>query len=252
MSRASVIADRFGGGSGGRAAWTALAVAASAPSERRRKATRGDDSDGAAPPVAEVDDRTLAAAQRHDRAAFGLIVARYQDRLRLLAYHQLHDRHLAQDAVQDTFVKAWRGLPDFRRGACLGTWLYRIAYRTCVDYERRRARRPEVADAGDLQASAPATPDDAVIERTELARVLDELPATQRLVVLLVDREGLDYRTVARILSVSPGTVCSRLSRARAALRRALRDDDERADCGEGAGDAAPRRSPASASEAAP
>jgi len=220
VSRVTVIVD--GCGVGGSIARPELAPGTS-PARSRRRDTSGGDACGVAPSAtAEVDDITLAAAQRHDRAAFSRIVACYQDRLRLLAYHHLHDRHLAQDAVQDTFVKAWLALPRFRRGASLGTWLYRIAYTTCIDYERRRARRPEVAAEAALESPELAASNGEAHEHSDLARVLGDLPATQRLVVLLVDREGLDYRTVARIMAISPGTVCSRLSRARKALRHAL------------------------------
>lgn len=164
-----------------------------------------------------------------DREAFGEVVRRHDDRLRALAFKLLGgDRHRMDDALQEAYVRAYRALPRFRRDADLGSWLYRIAYNACVDELRRARRRPEPVDTGDTgwgQASGAPTPDRVVGAADAVTRALAALPVDQRLTVVLVDGEGFDNVTAAQILGVAPGTVASRLSRARAAMRRTLGEE---------------------------
>jgi RNA polymerase sigma-70 factor (ECF subfamily) len=172
----------------------------------------------------EIDGAVLHRAQRGDHGAFHEIVDHYEGRLRVLAYHLLRDADLMNDALQDTFVKAWGGLPGFRGDAALGTWLHQICYRICLDYLRRQKIRP----AGEELPAELADPADEVGNlalREQVTAALDRLPVEQRAILLLVDREGYDYGTVAEALQIPVGTVASRLSLARAAVRRALRPE---------------------------
>lgn len=169
----------------------------------------------------DVEASVLRAARCGDRHAFELIVEHYQERLQVLAFHLLGDREQMNDALQDTFVGAYRALPGFRGDAALATWLHRICYRVCLGYLRER--RSDV-DGDDVLAAVPA-PGEAAEDlalQDALAVALHALPAEQRVVVLLVDRDGHDYASVASVLDVPVGTVASRLSAGRAALRRAL------------------------------
>lgn len=176
----------------------------------------------AAPTATEVDTETLTQAADGDHRAFARIVSHYDDRLRGLAFRLLGDRALMDDVLQDVYVKAFTSLPKFKRGSKLGTWLYRITYNACVD-ELRRGRRVVPLFDQDTDAPSPARgPGDLVVERHDLAAALAELPADQRAAVLLVDAYGLDYREAADVLGVREGTIGSRLTRARAALRRVL------------------------------
>jgi len=179
-------------------------------------------SPAAATKLREIDPFTLSAAQRGDRGAFDAIVDLYLDRLRLLAFHLLRDADLVDDALQDTFFNAFRGLPAFRRRSSLGTWLYRITYTVCLGYLRRA--RPASVSYEESEEVLGTDPDlaDRYITRTQVASALADLSPEQRVVVLLVDRDGFDYRSVAEVLDVPKGTVCSRLNAARAALREAL------------------------------
>ena len=167
----------------------------------------------------------LRRAQRGDHGAFHQIVDHYEGRLRVLAYGLLRDSDQMNDALQDTFVKAWTALPEFRGEAALGTWLHRICYRVCLDDLRRQRVRPAgetlVEDLAD-----PADEAEGLALREQVSEALGRLPVEQRAVLLLVDREGYDYGTVAEALEVPVGTVASRLSLARAAMRRALRLDE--------------------------
>jgi RNA polymerase sigma-70 factor, ECF subfamily len=170
----------------------------------------------------EIADGVVERARRGDHGAFREIVDQYESRLRVLAYHLLHDADQMSDVLQDTFVKAYTGLPDYRGEAALGTWLYRICYRTCLDRLRRRRARPAQAELDEALAD-PADDAERLALQNEVAVALGGLPAEQRAVLLLVDRDGYDYGSVAEILDVPVGTVASRLSAARTAMRRALR-----------------------------
>jgi RNA polymerase sigma-70 factor (ECF subfamily) len=171
---------------------------------------------------AEIDGAVLRRAQRGDHGAFHEIVDHYEGRLRVLAFHVLRDADQMNDALQDTFVKAWAGLPRFRGDAALGTWLHQICYRVCLDYLRHQKVTPDGEELGDdLADPADAVRDLAL--REQVAAALARLPVEQRAVLLLVDREGYDYGTVAEALEVPVGTVASRLWHARAAMRRTLR-----------------------------
>jgi len=117
------------------------------------RADEGDSRACATTPsrLPEIDRFTLRAARRGDREAFDAIVDLYADRLRLLASHLLHDADLTDDALQDTFFNAYRGLSGFGGRSSLGTWLYRITYTVCMGYLRRR-KPPGVSfeDAEDI------------------------------------------------------------------------------------------------------
>jgi RNA polymerase sigma-70 factor (ECF subfamily) len=187
-------------------------------------------------PGGEVAPAVLARAKAGDRQAFTEVVRHYDDRLRAVAYRLLGDRAAMDDALQETYVKAFRALPSFREDAGHGTWLYQITYRACVDHLRRESRhqvdsRIQVDSTGWSRAdtAAPtADPAATATSRTDLQRALATLPVDQRAAVLLVDAEGLDYEAAAAVLGVAPGTIASRLSRARAALRAVLAEGETR------------------------
>ena len=176
-----------------------------------------------ATPADGISPRVLAAARAGDQRAFIAILRHYDRRLRLIAFRLLGDRQLMDDALQDVALKAFRALPGFRGQASVGTWLYRIAYTTCLDY-LRRTHPLELMPVDELPEPAVPAADTAEVvgERDLLARRLARLTPEQRLAVLLVDQEGFDYRTAGRILGIPPGTVGSRLCAAHAVLRRGL------------------------------
>jgi RNA polymerase sigma-70 factor, ECF subfamily len=177
-----------------------------------------------APHVAEEAAEAAAVViPVRDRGAFTSLVLEHDASLRCLAYRLLGDRDLMDEALQEAYAKAFAALPSFRRRSSVATWLYRITYTTCIDVlrrERRLAALPDdlLQDAIDL---AP-DPGDELAERERLSTALASLPPEQRAAVLLVDRDGFDYKTVAEILDVPFGTAASRVSAARHALRRAL------------------------------
>ena len=131
--------------------------------------------------------------------------------------------------MQEAYVRAYRSMGSFRRDAELGSWLYRIVYNACIDELRRTGRRPVPVDTGEVLWDAPsgaAGPERVVHASDSARRALAALPEDQRATVLLVDGEGMDNVRAAEVLGVAPGTVASRLSRARATMRTIL-DADE-------------------------
>lgn len=187
---------------------------------RSRRRTGGDP---------RADAELVEAARSGDREAFVAVVRRHDGRMRALAAKLLGgDRDAVDDALQEAYVRAYRSLASFRRDAEFPTWLYRIAYNACVDELRRAGRRPAPVDTGDTVWDRPAAasgPDAVVSAADEADRALAALPPEQRGALVLIDGEGFDHESAARILGVPPGTVASRLSRARATARRLIERD---------------------------
>jgi RNA polymerase sigma-70 factor (ECF subfamily) len=169
----------------------------------------------------------VARARAGDHRAFSLLLANHDDQMRALAFRMLGGRAAMDDALQDAYVKAYRSLGRFQEASSFATWLHRIVARTCIDHLRKRQRRREVP-LEVVSATAPdrsAAPDQLVTDRSVLGQALSELPADQRAAVVLVDGEGYSYEQAAEVLGTRPGTIASRLSRARSSLRTALGAD---------------------------
>jgi RNA polymerase sigma-70 factor (ECF subfamily) len=176
-----------------------------------------------------VDPAVLVAAQRGDPRAFTEILQQHDRELRLLAYRLLGDQVEMEDALQDAAIKAYRALPGFKGRSGLGTWLYRILYNTCLDSLRRRSGTLEQAAPPDEQTVDPdPDPLDRLVAWERLDTALGALPPDQRVALLLIDQEGYDYRTAGEIIGIPAGTVSSRVSTARATVRRLLGDPNER------------------------
>jgi RNA polymerase sigma-70 factor (ECF subfamily) len=169
----------------------------------------------------------VSRLRRGDRRAFEELVRTQQHRVYGLALRMLGNAAEAQDVAQEVFLRAHRGLGEFRGQARLSTWLYAIASRLCLSRltgtERRLARHGEEALA--RLADAQPGPDQA-LERGELEdalhRAIGELPEERRIVVVLRDVEGLAYEEIAAALELPLGTVRSRLHRARLDLKEKL------------------------------
>jgi RNA polymerase sigma-70 factor (ECF subfamily) len=174
------------------------------------------------PAEREIDEQTVSAAKRGDSEAFVKMLKHYDGRLRALAFRMLRDPALMDDALQDASIKAYQALRSFRGDSDVGTWLYRIAYTTCLDYLRRE-RRFQLLTAEDALADrACDDPCDIVTRWADLEDALDRLPVEQRVLVVLVHQYGYDYRTAAEVVGIPEGTVSSRLAAARARLRGLL------------------------------
>jgi RNA polymerase sigma-70 factor (ECF subfamily) len=178
--------------------------------------------------------QTIHAARLGDEFAFATLVGQYQATAHRVAQHILRTEEAAADAVQEALIKAHRAMPRFQDGN-FRSWLLRIVTNTCYDHLRRQKRRAamsldELIDDSGLEISSEtksvtADPAKLSLQRENMETILqaiDELPLWHRNVVLLVDVHGYDYAEAAEALSLPLGTVKSRLSRARSALRDSL------------------------------
>ena len=185
-----------------------------------------------------TDEQSLVtAARRGDIQAFSKLILAHQTLAYNVAYRTLHDADEAADATQQAFISAFRSLSQFRGGS-FRAWLLRIVTNACYDQLRRKKRRPAIAledmavdpDHTLLLTDETESPEERMM-RQDLGRAiqigLDELPADQRLTVVLSDIQGLSYDEIAQVTGVSLGTVKSRLSRGRARLRKYLQREKE-------------------------
>lgn len=179
----------------------------------------------------QTDRQLVARVQHGERAAFDLLVIRYQSRVASIISRYVQDSQDVLDLTQESFVKAFRAIGRFRGDSAFYTWLYRIAVNTAKNHLESRGRRPqtvmEVEDAEQLD-SAPGLRElgspERQMQRDQLQRAIDvalnELPEELRSALLLREFEGLSYEDIARVLECPIGTVRSRIFRARDAVDR--------------------------------
>jgi RNA polymerase sigma-70 factor, ECF subfamily len=169
--------------------------------------------------VDDPDAPLVARAQKGDRWAFEQLVDRHQHRLFTLAARLLGSPDEAPDAVQEALIRAWLGLPSFRRGARFSTWLYRICVNAAHDQRLKRGTAPLE------ETLEPADPRDEFLAHelsTDLQRALNELDEDYRTAVVLYDVLGCSYAEIAELTAVAEGTVKSRIFRGRARLGELL------------------------------
>jgi RNA polymerase sigma-70 factor, ECF subfamily len=187
-----------------------------------------------------VDDRELVKrALNKDRDAYRLLVEKYQNSAFSLAYRILQNREDAEDVVQESFVKAYISLANFRLESTFYTWLYQIVRNMAIDVKRRSKRQySKEVDKGDtnyetLRAeesmlAQPSSSPDYDLERKEkvsrINQALEGISEEHRTVIMLREVEGLDYQEIADVTGVSKGTVMSRLHYARKKLQQTLRN----------------------------
>jgi RNA polymerase sigma-70 factor (ECF subfamily) len=168
------------------------------------------------------DDDCVTLAQQGDRAAFSTLVSRYQDRIYRFVLRLTRSQDDALDLTQETFLHAYQGLAAWRPDAAFSTWLFRIARNLAFDGLRRSQRVEFVAleEDFDMADDAP-TPDmrlETVQRYRQLEAALARLPVEHREILLLREIEAMSYEEIAAVLELNPGTVKSRIARARAAL----------------------------------
>jgi RNA polymerase sigma-70 factor (ECF subfamily) len=179
-------------------------------------------------PEVDVDRALVAEATAGSREAFDELVARYRVRIYTLVRIQTGGDADAEDLVQETFVRAYRAIGRFRGDSAFRTWLYRIAVNVIKSHAVRRGRTA-IAPAGErgdgqtLERLPSAENLEEDVARRELIdRALATLPEDMRVVIVLRDVQGLDYREIADVTGLPLGTVESRLFRARQRLRPLL------------------------------
>jgi RNA polymerase sigma-70 factor (ECF subfamily) len=176
------------------------------------------------------DQQLVVRVQNGDKGAFDLLVLKYQQKMHAIVSRFVRDTDDVADVVQESFIKAYRALPNFRGDSQFYTWLYRIGVNTAKNYLVARSRRPpssdvDVADAeyysGNEYLKDLGTPENNFF-RDELEslilKVIAELPEDLRTAVTLREYEGLSYEEIAQIMDCPVGTIRSRIFRARESI----------------------------------
>jgi RNA polymerase sigma factor (sigma-70 family) len=186
--------------------------------------------------TANIPEKTLIrAAQRGDLESFNLLILRYQNLLFGIALRLLNDEDAAADAVQEALISAFRRFDTFR-GDSLRSWLARVVVNACYDEMRKKRRQHSVpleqfnSDGEEIETSSwlidPESDPETQFESFELENAiqksLDKLQPIYRLMLVLVDIEGLSYEEAALAAHVPVGTVKSRLARARSQMQKSL------------------------------
>jgi RNA polymerase sigma-70 factor (ECF subfamily) len=173
-----------------------------------------------------------------DQARFAELAMPYMSSLYAAAMRMTRNPSDAEDLVQETYLRAYRGFEGFREGTNLKAWLYKILTNTFINQYRAKKRRPEQVDLDDTEdfyfyrrlggletAAAQRSPETIVLDQIPEAIVkqaLEALPEQFRMAVILADIEGFSYKEIADILDVPIGTVMSRIHRGRKALQKSL------------------------------
>ena len=173
-----------------------------------------------------------------DQATFADQAMEHMSSLYNAALRMTRNPSDAEDLVQETYLKAYRGFGGFQEGTNLKAWLYRILTNTFINNYRSKKRRPEETELDDLEnlylyrrlsgsqgATAGRSAEDEVLDRiteSEVKEAIEALPEQFRMAVLLSDVEGFSYKEIAEILDIPIGTVMSRLHRGRRALQKRL------------------------------
>ena len=175
----------------------------------------------------------IKKAQRGDRDAFAQLLERYEKQVYHQALRMVNHPEDAADITQEAFFKVWQGLPSFQGDSSFSTWLYRLTNNVCIDFLRREKKRKGDAslddDSRDLTAALadPAPTPQRVLEQKELHRALAaglaKLSEEHRQVLVLREVNGLSYEEIGQVLDLTPGTVKSRMARARLSLANFLR-----------------------------
>ena len=182
----------------------------------------------------QVDKELVVRVQQGDKSAYDLLVIKYQHKIIQLVNRYVKDPSEAQDVAQETFIKAYRALGNFRGDSAFYTWLYRIAINTAKNYLVARARRGfdvqvDVQDAEQIenapQLQGMETPERLLLNQ-EIVEVIkaaiDKLPEEMRIAIMLREFEGMSYEEIALAMDCPVGTVRSRIFRAREAIDNKL------------------------------
>lgn len=181
----------------------------------------------------------ISKAQQGDEDAFAQLLDDHQGKVYGLILRLTGSPEDAMELTQETFFNAWRGLPSFQRNSKFSTWLYRLATNVTIDFLRKEKRRRSLSVSslsvdGDDDLRVLDVPDhrftpQSEAERRELQEAvhqgISKLSDEHRQVLVLRELNGLSYSEIAQVLDIEEGTVKSRISRARLALRKILLED---------------------------
>lgn len=181
------------------------------------------------------DQELVERVQNGDKRAFDLLVLKYQYKVMGLIGRYVSDKHEVMDVAQESFIKAYRAIGNFRGDSAFYTWLYRIAVNTAKNYLVGRNRRPPSSDVAlddeeeytVFDALADVDTPDATLNKDRLEatiyETIEQLPEELKTAIRLREFDGLSYEDIAQIMACPVGTVRSRIFRARDAIEKRIR-----------------------------
>lgn len=184
----------------------------------------------------------IKQCKQGDTEAFSKLILPYEKKMLNFAFRILRDPQEAEDAVQDALLKAYRKIDSFTGDGAFSTWLFTILNHICLDIIRKKKRHGEHKhvslhqesrdeDSFEVQIEDTAPGPDEVFRRKKameaVSEAIGELSEEHRIMIVLRDVQGMDYDEIVRITGLSPGTVKSRINRARLALRKILEKNRE-------------------------
>ena len=187
-------------------------------------------------PERAIDQKLVEKAQKGDKKAFGMLVEKYQRRLNRLLSRMVRDQSEIEDIVQDSFIKAYRAIDNFRGDSAFYTWLYRIGINTAKNHLVKLGKRPKAMNEVDIEEienfeDAPdlrnhETPESTMMSSEIVASVnqtIEALPSELREAISLREMDGLSYEEIADLMNCPIGTVRSRIFRAREVIAEKLK-----------------------------
>ena len=184
----------------------------------------------------EIDQQLVERAQRGDKKAFEMLVAKYQRKLSRLLSRLIRDPAEIEDVTQEAFIKAYRALPAFRGDSAFYTWLYRIGINTAKNYLVAMGRRAPTSTGVDAEEAEGQengellqdinTPESLLLTKeiaTTVNAAIQSLPEELRSAIQLRELEGMSYEEIAKLMDCPIGTVRSRIFRAREAIAERLK-----------------------------
>ncbi|MFM2319565.1 MAG: polymerase sigma factor RpoE [Pseudomonadota bacterium] len=181
-----------------------------------------------------TDLELVQRVQAGDKKSFDVLVLKYQHKVINLVMRYMHDPDTAQDVAQEAFIKAYRGLKNFRGESAFYTWLYRIAINTAKNHLVSQGRRAPTNDIdadeaeqfeGESALKEYGTPENEMLRdeiQTMVSQAIDALPDDLRTAIVLRELEGMSYEEIAEAMDCPIGTVRSRIFRARESIDKVL------------------------------
>lgn len=187
----------------------------------------------------EFENTLLAKAKTGDIHAFEELTCNYYTKVYNICYRMLNNPDDAVEQAQETFIKAFRFIKDFKENCSFSTWIYRIATNTCLDFIRKHKNKNEISyeqeDYNDIPMKDTLTSDlpgpelvaEVNAQRKAIKAAMQKMSEKNRIIIVLRDFMGFSYEKIAETVDAPVGTVKSRISRARAELRSILCEDRE-------------------------
>lgn len=181
-----------------------------------------------------TDEEVISLVKKSKRGnmeAFEELVEIYQKFVFGIILFDIKNREDAEDIAQEVFIKAWKGMSEFRQDSTFATWLYRISKNAVKDFVRNRERRPLRTDETEFDDKfiETNTPEQTVLNREKnsiILEIIDTLPTEQKESLIYRDLMGITYLEIADITGVTVGTVKSRISRARERVKKKISENE--------------------------